>query len=33
MALLNAGGYKQAMSSSHCLRPMAPALFLDRAPE
>ncbi|MEA2536457.1 MAG: diaminopimelate decarboxylase [Chloroflexota bacterium] len=33
VALLNAGGYKQAMSSSHCLRPLAPALFLDRASE
>ena len=30
LALLNAGGYKQAMSTTHCLRPMAPALFLDR---
>ncbi len=30
VALLNAGGYHQAMSSTHCLRPMAPALFLDR---
>ncbi|MGZ8502164.1 MAG: diaminopimelate decarboxylase [Candidatus Limnocylindrales bacterium] len=33
VALLNAGGYKQAMSSTHCLRPIAPALYLDRAPE
>ena len=33
MALLNAGGYKQAMSSTHCLRPMAPAQFLDRGIE
>jgi len=32
VALLNAGGYKQAMSSTHCLRPMAPALFLHRPP-
>ena len=24
VALLNAGGYNQAMSSTHCLRPMAP---------
>jgi len=31
VALLNAGGYKQAMSMTHCLRPVAPALFLDRA--
>jgi diaminopimelate decarboxylase len=30
LALLNAGGYHQAMSSTHCLRPHAPALFLDR---
>jgi diaminopimelate decarboxylase len=30
VALLNAGGYHQAMSSTHCLRPMAGALFLDR---
>jgi diaminopimelate decarboxylase len=31
VALLNAGGYHQAMSSTHCLRPHAPALFLERA--
>jgi diaminopimelate decarboxylase len=30
VAILNAGGYHQAMSSTHCLRPMAEALFLDR---
>lgn len=30
VALLNAGGYHQAMSSTHCLRPMAQALFVDR---
>ncbi len=30
VAILNAGGYHQAMSSTHCLRPHAPALFLDR---
>ena len=30
LALLNAGGYLQAMSSTHCLRPMGTALFLDR---
>jgi diaminopimelate decarboxylase len=30
LALLNAGGYHQAMSSTHCLRPMAAALMLDR---
>ncbi len=32
VALLNAGGYKQSMSSTHCLRPMAEALFLERRP-
>ncbi len=32
VALLNAGGYKQSMSSTHCLRPMADALFLERRP-
>ena len=30
VALLNAGGYEQAMSMTHCLRPMAPADFLER---
>jgi diaminopimelate decarboxylase len=30
VALLNAGGYLQAMSSTHCLRPMAAAVFLER---
>lgn len=30
VAILNAGGYAQAMSSTHCLRPMAGALFLER---
>ena len=30
LALLNAGGYHQAMSSTHCLRPHAPAVWLDR---
>ena len=30
VALLNAGGYLQAMSSTHCLRPMGDAIFLDR---
>ena len=30
VALLNAGGYDQAMSSTHCLRPMGSAVFLDR---
>jgi diaminopimelate decarboxylase len=30
VAILNAGGYLQAMSSNHCLRPQASAVFLDR---
>lgn len=30
VAILNAGGYHQAMSFTHCLRPPAPAVFLDR---
>jgi diaminopimelate decarboxylase len=30
VALLNAGGYHEAMSSTHCLRPHATALYLDR---
>ena len=30
VAILNAGGYLQAMSSTHCLRPQAPAVFLER---
>lgn len=30
VALLNAGGYLQAMSSTHCLRPMGQAVFPDR---
>ena len=30
VALLNAGGYLQAMSSTHCLRPMGEAVFVDR---
>ena len=30
VALLNAGGYHQAMSSTHCLRPTGAAIFLDR---
>jgi diaminopimelate decarboxylase len=33
VALLNAGGYLQAMSSTHCLRPMGSAVFLDRPPD
>jgi len=30
VAILNAGGYLQAMSSTHCLRPMAEAIYLGR---
>lgn len=30
VAILNAGGYLQAMSTTHCLRPMGSAVFLDR---
>jgi diaminopimelate decarboxylase len=30
VAILNAGGYLQAMSSTHCLRPTGAALYLDR---
>ena len=30
VALLNAGGYHQAMSSTHCLRPHAAGIYLDR---
>jgi diaminopimelate decarboxylase len=30
VAILNAGGYHEAMSSTHCLRPTAGAIFLDR---
>ena len=30
VALLNAGGYDQAMSSTHCLRPLGTAVFLER---
>jgi diaminopimelate decarboxylase len=30
VAILNAGGYEQAMSSTHCLRPTAAAVFLHR---
>jgi diaminopimelate decarboxylase len=30
VAILNAGGYLQAMSSTHCLRPTGGAVFLDR---
>ena len=30
VAILNAGGYAQAMSSTHCLRPMAEVVYLDR---
>ncbi len=30
VAILNAGGYLQAMSSTHCLRPTGGAVFLER---
>jgi diaminopimelate decarboxylase len=30
VAILNAGGYLQAMSSTHCLRPVGTAVYLDR---
>ena len=30
VAILNAGGYHEAMSSTHCLRPHAETLYLDR---
>jgi diaminopimelate decarboxylase len=30
VAILNAGGYRQAMSSTHCLRPTGQALFFRR---
>jgi diaminopimelate decarboxylase len=30
IAILNAGAYHQAMASTHCLRPMGTALYLDR---
>jgi diaminopimelate decarboxylase len=30
LAILNAGGYHQAMASTHCLRPTGTALFLSR---
>ena len=30
VALLNAGGYHQAMSSTHCLRPTGSTVFLTR---
>lgn len=30
VAILNAGGYHEAMSSTHCLRPLAGAIHLDR---
>ena len=32
LALLNAGGYEQAMAMTHCLRPLAPADYLERPP-
>ncbi|HEY6569643.1 MAG TPA: hypothetical protein VIZ22_05105 [Candidatus Limnocylindrales bacterium] len=30
VAILNAGGYHQAMASTHCLRPTGSAVYLDR---
>jgi diaminopimelate decarboxylase len=30
VAILNAGAYLQAMSSTHCLRPTGAAIFLER---
>ena len=30
VAILNAGGYHQPMSSTHCLRPVAASVFLER---
>ena len=32
VAMLNAGGYVQAMSMTHCLRPLAGAVYLEREP-
>jgi diaminopimelate decarboxylase len=32
VAILNAGGYLQAMSMTHCLRPTGGAVFLERPP-
>jgi diaminopimelate decarboxylase len=32
VAVLNAGGYHQAMSSTHCLRPTGSAVYLEREP-
>ncbi len=32
VAILNAGGYLQAMSMTHCLRPTGSAVYLDRPP-
>ena len=30
--MLNAGGYLQAMSMTHCLRPTGTAVYLEREP-
>ena len=30
LAILNAGGYLRAMSTTHCLRPTGTAIYLDR---
>ena len=32
VAILNAGGYLQAMAMTHCLRPVGSAVFLEREP-
>jgi diaminopimelate decarboxylase len=31
VAIVASGSYAEAMSSTHCLRPVAPALHLERA--
>ncbi len=33
VAILNAGGYQQAMAMTHCLRPTGTAVYLERQPE
>jgi diaminopimelate decarboxylase len=30
VAILGTGAYSEAMSSTHCLRPIAPAIHLER---
>ena len=32
VAILNQGGYVEAMSMTHCLRPLAAAVHLEREP-